>query len=154
MPFGKAASSLLTLTTSLLLACGDAPTAPTARPGPVASSAPVESPLFVQFDDWNICTQQIVTYTFSGTARIQEQDGRYLLVARGTVTTSDGFSGIFNRTFVFIGDRVAHMRFHDLEVSSDTGQRQIFSVGFYHMTAPDGQPVVEFEQFGAFTCAG
>ena len=138
-----------------LLACSDDSTAPHIAPQTVVTShAPVEVPLNVQFNDINFCTGQIVTYTMTGTARVQQQGDRYLLVARGTVVTSDGFAGTFNRTFIIKGDQVTHLRFHDMETSSATGQRQVFSVGMYHLTAVNGEPIVEFEQFGGGGCPG
>ena len=117
-----------------------------------ASAAPEEVPFFEQFDGDNC--GEFVTFTFTGTARIQQQGDRYLLVARGTVTTSNGFSGTFNRQYVFKGDRVAILRFHDMEVSSDTGQRVVFSMGMYLYSLADGTHVVDFEKYGGGVCLG
>jgi hypothetical protein len=137
----------------LLSACSDAPAI--TSPEPEFSNAPVESPLHVQFNDINFCGGQIVTYTMDGTVWVQEFGDHYLLVGRGTVTTSDGFTGTFNRTFVFQGDRVTVLRFHDMEVNSATGQRQVFSMGMYLTIKPDGQvAVVDAEKYGGGGCPG
>jgi hypothetical protein len=151
-------SSSLLLAALVLTAGCDNPAQPeqaiAAPPGPIAASRPVEVPFFEEFQDINPCTGQLVTYTFTGTARIQESDDRSILVARGSVVTSDGFTGSFNRQFVFIGGRVTHLRFHDMEVSSETGQRIIFGVGLFHETSLQGQPVVSFEHFSGLQCVG
>lgn len=119
-----------------------------------AGGAPIVVPLFEEFDDLNPCTGEVVTYTFTGTARIKEFDDHFILVAKGTVVTSDGFSGSFNRQFVFQGDRVAHLRFHDMEVSDDTGQRIMFGVGLLHETSVAGETVVSFLHFSGLRCVG
>lgn len=140
----------------LAAACSNDVNGPNAgrrRPA-VVSAAPAVVPMFEQFNDMNFCTGNVVTYTFTGTARIQERGDVFILVASGTVTTSDGFAGSFNRQFIFKGDQVAHLRFHDIEINAETGQRQIFSMGMYHTTAPDGTPVVGFEKYGATKCSG
>ena len=116
--------------------------------------APIEVPLLEQFDDLNPCTGQVVTFTFTGVARIQQFDDHFVLVARGSVATSDGFSGSFNRQFVFQGDRVTHLRFHDMEVRHATGQRIRFGVGMFHETSVQGQPVVSFTHFSGARCVG
>jgi hypothetical protein len=121
---------------------------------PTRASGPTIVPMFEQFNDFNACTGNIVTYTFTGTAHIEEHNGVYVLTARGTAVTSDGYYGTFNRTFVFKGDQVAHLRFHDQEVSSTDGRRQVFSLGMYHSTAPDGTEVVGFEKYGGGGCQG
>ena len=120
----------------------------------VAGAAPTAVPFSEQFDDINPCTGETITLTFTGTAFIQEFDDHSILVAAGTVVTSDGFSGTFNRQFVFLGDRVAHLRFHDMEVSDETGQRVVFGVGLVHETSVDGQPVVSFTHTSGLRCVG
>jgi hypothetical protein len=119
-----------------------------------AALKPAEVPLFEEFQDINPCTGQVITYTFTGSARIQESAGHFILVAKGSVTTSDGFGGSFNRQFVIIDDRVTHLRFHDMEVNSATGERIIFGVGLFHETSARGEPVVSFEHFSGVRCAG
>ena len=124
--------------------------------GPVAGAqnGPVETPFTEDFDDLNPCTGEMVTYTFTGVARVIERQENSILVARGTVVTSDGFSGSFNRQQVFIGERVVHMRFHDMEVSHETGERIMFGVGMIHETMVDGDTVVSFLQFSGLRCVG
>lgn len=152
-PGGSRSSWIAAVLLVLLSACSDSP--PVTGPDPQFARGPVEQPLYSQFQDINFCTGQIVTYTMVGTAWIQEFDGHYVLVARGTVTTSDGFSGTFNRTFVFQGDRVMVLRFHDMEVNAATGQRQVFSLGMYLAIKPDGQvAVVDAEKYGGGGCPG
>jgi hypothetical protein len=151
--------SLLLAALVLMTGCDDPiqpeQRAPAALPVPTAASgAPSEVPFFEEFQDINPCTGQVVTYTFTGSARIRESADHFILVAKGSVVTSDGFSGSFNRQFVFIGDRVTHLRFHDMEVNSATGQRIIFGVGLFHETSPQGQPVVSFEHFSGLRCVG
>jgi len=119
-----------------------------------ASRAPVQVPIGEQLVDLNPCTGKPTTYTFNGTARVQAFDDHYLLVASGTVKTDDGFVGTFNRQFVFVGDRVVHLRFHDSEMTDGGGQRIMFGVGLYHQTSPQGDPVVSFEQFSGLRCVG
>lgn len=124
-------------------------------PGVLAGGGPpIVVSLFEEFDDLNPCTGEPVHYTFRGTARIQEFDDHFLLVASGTVVTSDRFSGSFNRQFVFQGDRVVHLRFHDMEVSDETGQRIMFGVGLLHETSVNGQPVVSILHFSGLRCVG
>lgn len=140
-----------------LMGCDSVPTGPLQSPETAyadASRAPVQVPLFEEFQDLNPCTGQVVTYTFTGTARIQESGDHFILVARGSVVTSDGFTGRFNRQFVIIGDRVTHLRFHDMEVNSETGQRIVFGVGLSHETSVQDQPVVSFEHFSGLRCVG
>jgi hypothetical protein len=120
----------------------------------VAAAKPIEVPLFEELDDINPCTGETITLTFAGTAFIREFDDHFLLVARGTVVTSDGFSGSFNRQLVFHGDRVATLRFHDMEITDETGQRIIFGVGLVHETTVDGETVVSFVHFSGLRCVG
>lgn len=139
---------------SAILACDSStPTQPASSTAIDLAQAPVEVPLFEQFQDVNPCTGQIVTYTFTGTARIRDTGGRFLLVASGTVSTSDGFTGRFNRQFI-INDHVSHFRFHDSEASDATGQRIIFGVGLSHQTTANGRTVVAFEHFSGLRCVG
>lgn len=121
---------------------------------PAASRAPVQVPIGEQFVDLNPCTGEPTTYTFNGTARVQAFDDHYLLVASGTVKTDDGFAGTFNRQFIFQGDQVVHLRFHDSEITDGSGQRILFGVGLFHQTSPRGDPVVSFEQFSGLRCVG
>ncbi|MGQ0797596.1 MAG: hypothetical protein ACT4OI_07030 [Methanobacteriota archaeon] len=137
----------------LTLALAGVVTALTAM-GIASAQAPIEVPLFEEFSDLNLCTDEVVTYTFTGTARISEFDGHFILVARGSVVTSDGFSGSFNRQFVFQDDRVTVLRFHDMEVSDETGQMIVFGVGLIVEISADGEPVVSFLQFSGLRCVG
>jgi hypothetical protein len=150
MPNTVRSAAVIALTLSLMTGCDSSRSA--TEPAYSESQAPVEVSLYEQFDDINFCGGQIVTYTFEGTARVQQQGDRYLLVAQGTVTTSDGFTGTFNRQFIIKGDQVVHLRFHDIELNSATGERQIFALGMYHYTTVDGQTVVGFEKYGGTLC--
>jgi hypothetical protein len=136
----------------LILACE-----PASLGGPqvaeTVAATSTEVPIFEQFQDLNPCTGRTVTHTFSGSALIRQAGPQSILVGRGTVTTSDGFSGTFNRTFV-IGDQVTHLRFHDMEIRTETGQRIIFGVGLFHQTTVQGEPVVTFEHFSGVRCVG
>jgi len=116
------------------------------------AAPPASQPLFEQFDDVNPCTDEIITLTFTGTAFVQTSGDHFILRASGTVTTSDGFEGSFNRNFIFIGDRVETLRFHDMEISDDTGQRVIAAVGLVHVTRVDGVPVVDLVKFPSLRC--
>ena len=116
--------------------------------------APIVVPLFVEFDDINPCTGVVIHLTFTGTARIQAFDDHFILVGKGTVLTSDGFSGTFNHQFVFQGDQMAVLRFHDMEVSDETGQRIIFGVGLVVEVSVHGQAVVSFEHLSGLSCVG
>jgi hypothetical protein len=118
------------------------------------AAPPTSQPLFEQFDDVNPCTDEIITLTFTGTAFVQSSGDHFILRASGTVTTSDGFEGSFNRNFVVIGDRVETLRFHDMELSDGTGQRVIAAVGLVHVTRVDGVPVVDLVKFPNLRCVG
>ena len=122
--------------------------------GIASAQSPTQVPLFEQFQDLNPCTGAVVTYTFSGTARIIEFDDHFILVAKGSVVTSDGFSGSFNRQFVVQGDQVTVLRFHDMEMSGATGQIIMFGVGLFVQISVQGQPVVSFLQFSGLRCVG
>jgi hypothetical protein len=49
---------------------------------------------------------------------------------------------------------VTHLRFHDMEVSDQTGQRIIFGVGLVHETLANGEVVVSFDHFSGLRCVG
>ena len=121
-----------------------------------ASRAPVESPFVTVIDDFNPCTGRPISLTFSGTAMIQAFADHFLMRVKGEVTTSDGFTGTFNWTFVEYGDQVGIVRAHDMELSDATGQRMIFPVGLEHETNVHGETVVSFVRFSkdAVRCVG
>jgi hypothetical protein len=131
----------------LILACSGPALTDATGGAPAFSRAPVESPLLVLIDDVNACNGLPITLTYAGTAQLQEFDGHSLLHVNGTVTTSDGYTGTFNWTFIFEGDLVGHVVAHDMEVSDLSGQRILFAVGLDHVTAVDGQIVVTFSHF-------
>lgn len=118
------------------------------------AAPPASQPLFEQFDDVNPCTDEIITLTFVGTAVVRSSGDHFTLRASGTVTTSDGFEGSFNRNFVVIGDRVETLRFHDMEMSNVNGQRVVAAVGLVHVTRVDGVPVVDLIKFPSLRCVG
>ena len=140
-----------------LAACEPSPLSPpatSALESPSTAQGAITVPLLEVIVDFNPCTSEPITLTFTGMARIREFDDHFLLVARGSVVTSDGYSGTFNRQLVFHGDRVVHLRFHDMEVNNETGQRIVFAVGFFHQTSVSGEPVVTFEHFTGARCVG
>ena len=118
------------------------------------AAAPVSQPLFEQIFDVNPCTDEIITLTFTGTAIIRSSGDHFTLRASGTVTTSDGYEGTFNRNFVLIGERVEVFRFHDMEVSNSSGQRVVLAVGLAHVTRINGEPVVDLVKFSGPRCVG
>jgi hypothetical protein len=65
-----------------------------------AASAPTAVPIFEQFDDVNPCSGLIHTVTFTGTAWVHEHNGRFIVRAQRTITTSSGFEGRGTDTFV------------------------------------------------------
>ncbi len=68
------------------------------------AGAPNPIPIFEQFDDVNPCSGLIHTVTFTGTAWIQETDGRTVVREKRTITTSSGFLGRGSDTFVDNGN--------------------------------------------------
>ncbi len=85
----------------------------------------------------------------TGFARIQEFGDHYTLHGYGTVTTTDGWTGTFNREYVINGDHVITMRFHDMELSNGgTHQKIVFAVGLLHVTYVDGIPTADVLHFG------
>ena len=69
-----------------------------------AVGAPTPIPIFEQFDDVNPCSGLIHTVTFTGTAWIEENDGRIVVREKRTITTSSGFVGRGSDTFVDNGN--------------------------------------------------
>jgi hypothetical protein len=65
-----------------------------------AASAPTPVPIFLQFDDVNPCSGTVHTVTITGTAWIQDLDGRLVVREDRTVTTSSGFTGRGTDVFV------------------------------------------------------
>ena len=112
-----------------------------------ASSAPVEAPLLVAFDDINACTGETITLTYTGTARVQTVGDHSLLHVDGSVTTSDGWFGTFVWTFINQGDQVAHVNAHDMEITDGSRQRMIFPLGLEQHVTIDGALVVDFFRF-------
>ncbi len=118
------------------------------------AAPPTSQPLFEQITDVNPCTDEIITLTLTGTAVVRSSGDHFTLRASGTVITSDGYEGTFNRNFVVIGDRVETLRFHDMEVSNTTGERIVFAVGLVHVTRIDGVPVVDLVKLNGPRCVG
>jgi hypothetical protein len=95
---------------------------------PVAADRkPSEQPPFEAIQDINPCTGKLITLTFTGTARIHELSDHFTPHGYGTVVTSDGWTGTFNRQLIFHGERVATLRFHDMELDAGTASES-FSV--------------------------
>jgi hypothetical protein len=126
---------------------------PTSAPAIATARAPVEEPFVETLVDVNPCTGATVTYTFTGTSRLQTTPTGTILVVKGTASTSDGFTGSFNRQFV-VNEHVTHLRFHDTEVSNATGQRIMFAAAVVHETTANGQSIVSFTRFSGLRCVG
>lgn len=144
-----------------LLACESAPLAPaTESPdfalsaGAAAAAAKMQVPVFQEITDVNPCTGELVTITYTGTGDVRGGGDNLIVQSRGTVATSDGYTGTFDWTFVFVEERVTHFRFHDAEVSNETGQKVVFSVGLNHTTWKDGEAVVSFTHASGPRCVG
>jgi hypothetical protein len=122
---------------------------------PIAwADGPIEQDVFLEFPDVNPCSGEEHILTFTGVARIVENQGNTIIVSRGTVETNDGFSGTFHWTEVFNRDQVVHQRFHDMEVNDAAGQGIVFSVGIFHETTVDGDPVVSMFRGSGARCVG
>ena len=137
---------LFTATLFALLACQvDSAVSPVTRPTiahdisfGVLSDAIAASPFHLEFDDFNPCNGQLEHFVFDGTQRLESFDGHDVLHVIGTVTTDDGWVGMFNRQLIRQGDEVT-WRFHDMEVGPNA-QRQLFTSNL-HGTIVDGQIV-------------
>jgi hypothetical protein len=125
--------------------------APIATAGPAPAAAPVVVNFVEVFDAANACTAQPETLTFSGTLRIQEFGRQTIIHGSGSVTTTEGYVGMFNRQFVFQGDQVTTLHFFDMEIGPD-GQRQLFT-GVVHVTFVNGIPKAEVENL-RLQCVG
>jgi hypothetical protein len=150
------ALALAWLASGLFSGCAtDTPTAPSDS-RPALSRAPIDAPLLVTIDDVNACTNEPITLTYSGMANLQEFGGHFLLHVNGVVTTTDGYTGIFNWTFIGYADQVSHVSAHDMEVSDATGQRILFPLGLEQHVTIDGELVVDFFHFanGRVRCLG
>lgn len=101
-----------------------------------AAAMPVEAPFLLVFEDVNPCTGKTETFRFEGTSRTHLVGEHRIVHIDGTVTTSDGWTGKFNRQLVFHGTDVSTRRFFDVEVGPE-GQRQLFTQ-VIHVTIVDG----------------
>lgn len=138
---------LLLLTTLAVVACSEQnAVAPTidlqARLSSNAAGSVTEEPFHLFFYDLNPCTGLTESFSFDGTSRIQSVGDLTVVHISGTVTTSDGWQGVFNRQFVLKDDQVFTARFFDMEVGANHG-RQLFT-GNIHVTVVDGKTVVSF----------
>lgn len=156
----RPAPAALAILALALSACESAPLGPATEPPALAMSAAagaatkMEVPVFQEITDTNPCTGEVVTITYSGTGTVRGGGDNLIVQSRGNVTTSDGYAGTFNWTFVFIPEHVTHFRSHDAAVSNETGQRVIFPVGLDHITWKDGEAVVEFTHSSGPRCIG
>ena len=156
-----AAPASLLLVAFAAAACDGAPLAPDPAPGVAAAPAValaaaathMEIPVFDQITDVNPCTGETVMITYEGTGSVHGGNGTVVVQSRGDVTTSDGYIGAFDWTFVFVPEHVTHFRSHDMEVSDATGQRVVFAVGLNHTTWRDGEPVISFRHTTGARCA-
>lgn len=70
---------------------------------PAAADPTSALPFLDEFDDVNPCTGDIHTVTVTGTLWIHEHDGRFVINGERTITTSSGFLGRGNTSFVSNG---------------------------------------------------
>lgn len=152
-------SPLLLITPFALAACGiDSPVSPTASRTAVfavgasssSAQAVVTTPFHLEFNDFNPCTGVLEHFVFEGTQRLQSFGDHSVLHISGTVTTSDGWVGKFNRQLVNQGG-VLTWRFLDWEVGP-THARQLFT-GILHGTLVDGE-IVWSVQKASLRCIG
>jgi hypothetical protein len=120
-------------------------------PGAAQAQPPFEEPIFQEVDDINPCTGGDITLTFEGTRRVQLVGDHRIVHAWGTVTTSDGYTGKFNRQLVFIGDRVETRRFFDMEVGPN--RERIRLTANLHITVVDGEITAEVDN-ARLVCIG
>ena len=85
----------------LAVACAqDDPTAPDPPQLNEAASIPkVEMPIYAVFTEDNPCTGLEHTVTITGTLWVQEHPNNRTIRWRGRITTSDGYTGTFIRTW-------------------------------------------------------
>jgi hypothetical protein len=107
-----------------------------------SANAPVSSPFRLEFDDVNPCTGALEHFVFEGTQRAQVFDDHSILHIAGTVNTSTGWAGKFNRQLVTQGTDLT-WRFMDMEVGPE-GDRQIFN-GVLIGTIVDGRLNLSFD---------
>jgi hypothetical protein len=119
------------------------PARPTLTASAAAAAAPdiTTSPFSLEFDDVNPCTGLLEHFDFEGTVRVLTFDDHTVVHIAGTVATSDGWVGKFNRQFVFQANETT-ARFLDMEVGP-THARQLFRAVF-HITVINGEVVTEF----------
>jgi hypothetical protein len=115
------------------------------------AAAPVVQAFHVVFQDTNPCTGEVATFTFDGTLQVQDFGDHRVVHGSGTVTTSDGYTGMFNRQIVIQGDDVVTRRFFDMEVGPDH-ERQLFRA-IFHLTFVDGVLTAEVAN-ASLTCVG
>jgi len=82
-----------------------------------AASAPIEVPIFIQFDGVNPCSGLIHTITITGTALIHE----HVAHSQVTITTSSGFVGRGTETDVDNGN-IATLTLNHM-LTNDSGDR-------------------------------
>lgn len=153
---------LLIVTSVALASCGgEPPVGPRSAPAILsianhsvlsAAQAPVEFPFLLVFEDINPCTGATIVLTFEGTRRVHAFDGHRVVHISGTVTTSDGYVGVFNRQLVFQGGRVENFRFFDMEVGPDH-DRQLFT-GNIHFTYDADDNVIAEVLNATLRCVG
>ena len=138
---------LLLIAPFVVAACAiDSPVSPTlarsttfaAPSASLAVEAGTTAPFLLEFNDFNGCTGALEHFVFSGTQRLQSFGDHSVLHISGTVTTSDGWIGKFNRQLVNQGTELT-WRFLDMEVGPEN-QRQLFR-GVLHGTLVNGEIV-------------
>jgi hypothetical protein len=88
---------------------------------PAAADPPTAFPFEFTFDDVNPCTGDTMTVTIAGTDFVHFHDGRVVVRAQRTITTSDGFVG--HGTASFVGnDQIVKERFTDI-MTNASGDR-------------------------------
>jgi hypothetical protein len=117
------------------------------------ASAPIEVPIFIQFEGVNPCSGLVHTITITGTARLIEQDGRSVVHLQRTITTSSGFEGRGTETDVVNG-HILKLTLNDMLTNdSDDRIRAHLVLVLDLSTAPPTVRVMK-GTFGGVICVG
>lgn len=84
----------------LVVACSqDAPTALDPPQLDAQGSAPLEFPFTTQFPAGNPCTGEGILITNTGTLWVQPHPNNRVIRVKGTLTSTDGYTGSYNETW-------------------------------------------------------
>ena len=116
---------------------------------PAAADPPTAFPFEEVFDDVNPCTGDTMTVTIAITDFVHFHDGRVVVHAERTITTSDGSVG--HGTASFVGnDQIVKQRFTDIMTNTSGGYHFRASGVFVLDLKTDTVRVERFE----LTCLG